>query len=165
MNRKYNAEEYKIKVDMLRKGIPDVSITTDIIVGFPGETAEEFNETYEFLNEISFSKMHIFKYSPRKGTPASKYPGQVDTAIKEERSNILLKLSNRKETEFNSKYIGRVMKVLFEQESKYDKNYLEGHTENFISVAANVGGDSINQITEVKLARIEKDLVIANGYY
>ena len=164
MNRKYNAKEYKTKVDMLRKGIQDVSITTDIIVGFPGETTQEFNETYKFLDEISFSKMHIFKYSPRKGTPASKYPGQIDAAIKEERSNILLELSNRKEAEFNSKYIGNAMQVLFEQESKYDENYLEGHTENFIRVAANVGRDSINQIIEVKLIRIEKDLVIANGY-
>ncbi len=82
MNRKYTREEYKEKVDLIRKYMPDAGITTDIIVGFPGETEKEFNETIEFVKEVGFSRIHVFKYSPRKGTPAAKYKNQVHGKIK-----------------------------------------------------------------------------------
>lgn len=162
MNRKYTAKEYRDKVEMLRAHIPDVSVTTDIMVGFPGETGEEFKETYDFLESLSLSKTHVFKYSPRKGTPAASYPNQVDFKTKEERSNLLLKLSNKKETEFCSKFVGRVMEVLFEQESDFQKGYLEGHTGNFIRVAAKAGENILGEFGQVKLARVEKDLIIGD---
>jgi len=104
-----------------------VALTTDVIVGFPGETDEEFKKTEEFLKEIKFSKMHIFKYSKRKGTPAASFLNQVSDGKKEERSNILLEMSAKNEKEFAEKYIGSEIEVLFE-------NAKEGHTKNYIKV-------------------------------
>ena len=92
MNRKYTIEEFENSVNLLRKKFPNVALTTDIIVGFPGETEEEFNKTYEFLKKIKFSKMHIFKYSPRQGTVAAKMKQQIDAKIKEKRSSMLIRL-------------------------------------------------------------------------
>ena len=97
MNRRYTIEEFKERVKLLRKAYPRVSLTTDVIVGFPGETDEEFNITYENLEEIKFYKMHIFKYSPRKGTRAAVMPNQIDGNVKEERSRKLIELSDKNE--------------------------------------------------------------------
>ena len=102
MNRRYSAEEYKMAVENIRKALPDVSITTDVIVGFPGETEEEFNETYEFLKRIKLTKTHIFKYSPRKGTRAAEMKGQLDGKIKEERSKALIALNDINEDWLNN---------------------------------------------------------------
>ncbi len=99
MNRKYTVEQYKEIVYNLRTNIEAVSITTDIIVGFPGETEEEFNKTYEFLKDIKLSKMHVFKFSPRKATRAEKMENQVDGNIKEERSNKIINLDRALEKE------------------------------------------------------------------
>lgn len=134
MNRKYTTDEFKQIVDLLRKKIPEVALTTDVIVGFPGETEEEFSQTVEFLQEIKFSKMHIFKYSKRKGTPAATYPNQVQDEKKEERSNILLAMSDKNEKEFAEQYIGKPINVLFE-------NATEGHTTNYIKVIREDNGD------------------------
>ena len=97
MNRRYTTQQFRNIVECLRKYYEDVILTTDIIVGFPGETEEEFNETYEFLKEIKFYKMHIFKYSPRKGTKAAQMKQQIDGAKKEERSHKLIELSDENE--------------------------------------------------------------------
>ena len=123
MNRKYTTARYKEATEILRKFYPNANFTTDVIVGFPGETDEEFNQTYKFLKEIEFYKMHIFKYSPRKETVAEKLPNQVDGNIKEERSKKLIELSNNMQNEKNSQYIGKTVKVLFEEyENKKDSN-------------------------------------------
>lgn len=127
MNRRYTTDQFECIVKLLRKEISEVALTTDIIVGFPGETEEEFLQTYEFLKRIQFSKMHIFKYSPRKGTPAAKYKEQVDGTIKEQRSNTLLELSAKYEDEFAKQYVGKEIEVLFENET-------DGHTTNYIKV-------------------------------
>lgn len=127
MNRRYSVDDFRNIVKIIRDNIEDVALTTDIIVGFPGETEEEFNETYEFLKEICFSKMHVFKYSPRKGTKAASFPNQVDGNIKSKRSDILIQLSNKNEKDFASQYIGKQIEVLFENEE-------EGHTSNYIKV-------------------------------
>jgi threonylcarbamoyladenosine tRNA methylthiotransferase MtaB len=127
MNRRYTVEEFKQRVDMLRYNIEDVALTTDIIVGFPGETEEEFLKSYEFLKEIKFSKMHIFKYSPRKGTPAATYENQISGEIKEKRSQLLIELSNKFEKEFAEKHVENAVEVLFE-------NPREGYTSNYIMV-------------------------------
>lgn len=131
MNRKYTTARYKEATEILRKFYPNANFTTDVIVGFPGETDEEFNQTYKFLKEIGFYKMHIFKYSPRKGTVAEKLPNQVDGNIKEERSRKLIELSNNMQNEKNSQYIGKTVKVLFEE---YENEYYKGHTTNYMVV-------------------------------
>lgn len=127
MNRRYTTEDFRKIVSILRKNILEVALTTDIIVGFPGETEEEFNETYEFLKEIAFSKMHVFKYSPRKGTKAAGFKNQVDGITKSKRSDILIALSDENEENFAKQYIGKEINVLFENET-------EGHTTNYIKV-------------------------------
>ena len=115
MNRRYTTEEFKEVTKRLRTKFPNAALTTDIIVGFPGETEEEFNMTYEFLKEIAFYKMHVFKYSQRKGTKAAVMPNQIDGKVKEERSKKLIELSNENEYNYNKKYIGREVEVLFEE--------------------------------------------------
>lgn len=152
MNRKYTTEEFENSVNLLRKKFPNVALTTDIIVGFPGETEEEFNKTYEFLKKIKFSKMHIFKYSPRQGTVAAKMKQQIDAKIKEKRSSILIKLSDENEIEFLERYVGRELDVLFE--TKTQENYIEGHTTNYIKVKTK-GNNLENTIKKVKI--IERD--------
>ena len=131
MNRKYTTKKYKEAVDLLRSYFPDVNFTTDVIVGFPGETEKEFNTTYKFLEEIKFYRMHVFKYSKRRGTPAEKMPNQIDGNIKEERSNKLIELSNKNENEYNESYIGKEVNVLFEE---YENGYFRGYTTNYMMV-------------------------------
>lgn len=127
MNRRYTTEEFRKIVSILRNNIPEVALTTDIIVGFPGETEEEFDATYKFLKEIAFSKMHVFKYSPRKGTKAAEFKDQIDGITKNKRSDVLIELSNKNEEKFAKQYIGKEIEVLFENEK-------EGHTTNYIKV-------------------------------
>ena len=133
MNRRYTTEEFENSANLLRKVYHDVALTTDIIVGFPNETDEDFEKTYEFLNKVKFYKMHIFKYSPKKGTVAIKMKNQVDGKVKEERSKKLIELSNRNQNEYNESYIGKTVKVLFEE---YKNGNFKGHTANYIMVNA-----------------------------
>ena len=152
MNRTYTTEQFKNIVNILRKEYDDVILTTDIIVGFPEETDEEFNETYKFLSEINFYKMHIFKYSPRKGTPAARNKNQIDGNIKEERSKKLIEFSNKNEEEYNKKYIGKTVKVLFEEEKV---GLYKGHTSNYILVYCKSDENIENKILDVKCEKIE----------
>ena len=131
MNRKYTAEEFEEVVEILRKVYPNLAITTDVIVGFPDETDDEFNTTYKFLEKINLYKMHVFKYSQRKGTRAAIMPNQINGLIKENRSNKLIELSKRNEKLFLEKYIGTNVEVLFEQE---ENGYVKGHTSNYMVV-------------------------------
>ena len=152
MNRKYTIEEFEKGVKLLRNKFPNVALTTDIIVGFPGETDEEFDITYKFLSGIKFNKMHVFKYSQRKGTVAAKMKDQIDPKIKEERSSRLIELSNKNEIEFLDKYIGKTLEVLFE--TKVQDEYTEGHTTNYICVKAK-GAGLENTIQNVKILKRE----------
>lgn len=131
MNRRYTAEEFEEGIKIIRDNFPNVSLTTDVIVGFPGETEEEFSKTYEFLERIKFYKMHVFKYSQRKGTKAAVMQNQITGEVKEERSNKLIELSNKNQKEQNQKYIGKEIDVLFEEQ---DGEYIKGHTTNYIMV-------------------------------
>ncbi len=125
MNRKYTKEEYEYVVNALRKNIEDISITTDIIVGFPQETEDEFKETYNFLKNLKLTKTHIFKYSKREGTKAASMKGQIHGSIKDERSKILEDLNLINEREFMDKYIQKNLKVLIEEDNMgYSENYL-----------------------------------------
>ena len=156
MNRKYTAETFEKEVNLLRKTFPDVSLTTDVILGFPGETEEEFNETYKYLSKIRFTKLHVFKYSPRKGTVAAKMKNQIDSTVKEKRSHKLIELSNECEIEFLDRYVGKELKVLFE---KQDGEYIKGHTTNYLVVKVKEKKLE-NQIKEVKIvSRDELELI------
>ena len=115
MNRRYTPDEFKEATRLLREYFPDVILTADVIVGFPGETDEEFNESYEFLKEIKFYKIHTFKYSKRAGTKAEKFPNQVAPEIKEVRSKKVIALSNSMQEEYNRSYIGKTVDVLIEE--------------------------------------------------
>lgn len=135
MNRRYTTQEFEKVTRLLREAYPNAALTTDIIVGFPGETDEEFNNTYEFLKKVAFYKMHIFKYSQRKGTKAAVMPNQIDGTIKEERSRKLINLSNENEIRYNKEYVGKDVKVLFEDEHIENGTiYIKGHTTNYIVV-------------------------------
>ena len=158
MNRRYTCDEFEKGTKLLRKEFPNAALTTDIIVGFPGETNEEFKTTYEFLKKIAFYKMHIFKYSQRKGTKAAIMPGQIDGSIKEQRSKELLKLSDENEEMYNSEYVGKRVEVLFEEK---DGEFFKGHTTNYIEVWAN-GENLENVICNVKVSQSCSGHLIGN---
>ena len=148
MNRKYSCDEFFKVTEILREYFKDVNLTTDIIVGFPGETNEEFESTYEFLSKIKFYKMHIFKYSPREGTLAAKMTNQIDGNIKEERSQRLIELSNKNEREYNEKYIGKSVEVLFEEEKD---GLWSGYTKNYVRVFAESDENLENRLKKIEI--------------
>ena len=160
MNRKYTAQEYKDVVENLRKYMKDVSITTDIIVGFPGESNVEFKATYEFLKGIKLSKMHIFKYSKRTGTKAAEMPFQVDGLIKEERSKKLIELNNALEVEFMEKFLGREMRVLYEEAISGKENTYVGYTENYIKVVTESDENLEGKIVPTKLVTVKQENMV-----
>ena len=161
MNRRYTTSQFKKIVKILRENFEKVMLTTDIIVGFPGETDEEFNKTYEFLKEIKFYKMHVFKYSPRKGTKAALMKEQINGNLKEERRQKLIELSNRNEQEYNKQYIGKIVEVLWEEEKN---GYYQGHTKNYILAyykkESNIKEEIENKITKAVCKDIQKDHII-----
>ncbi len=153
MNRHYTTSDFKKATDLLRKTYPNVALTTDVIVGFPGETDEEFNITYKFLQDINFYKMHVFKYSQRHGTKAEKMSNQIDGKIKEERSRKLIELSDKNEKEQNKKYFNKILKVLVEE---LEDGYFKGHTTNYIMVKIkDTGEDLQNKIVNTKIIDTE----------
>ena len=159
MNRRYTTEQFKEIVRLLRNAYDDVNLTTDVIVGFPGETDEEFSKTYKFLEEIKFYKMHIFKYSPRKGTKAAVMPNQISGDIKEERSRKLIELSDKNEIEYNESYIGKNVEVLFEEEKD---GIFKGHTQNYIMVYCELNKNLENQVISVRCEKAEQEHIIGN---
>ena len=147
MNRRYTAEEFEEIVNRLRKYYDDVILTTDIIVGFPNESEDEFNTTYEYLKKINFYKMHVFKYSPRKGTKAAEMSGQIPGDVKEERSKALLALSDNNEIAYLDSYIGKEVEVLFEECE--EEGIYKGHTANYIMVKVKSDKDLSNKLLKV----------------
>lgn len=136
MNRRYTAGEYYTSVNCLREAFGNPAITTDVIVGFPGETEEEFRETESFVEKIRFYEMHIFKYSKREGTVAAKMPDQIPEQVKTERSNRLLEITKRQSEAFRKTYIGREAEVLLEEEiTVRGKQWMVGHTKDYVKVA------------------------------
>lgn len=155
MNRKYTTEEFEKGVNLLKQAYPDVALTTDIIVGFPGETEEEFQATYEFLKKINFYKMHIFKYSKRKGTKAAVMPNQIEGTIQEERSQQLIQLSNQNQQQQEQKYMGKEIEVLLEEEEGGE--YIKGHTTNYIVVYVNKQNALENEIKTIRITTTFKE--------
>ena len=148
MNRKYTTSQFKEIVSRLRKYYNDVILTTDIIVGFPGETEEEFKQTYQFLKEIKFYKMHVFPYSPREGTRAAIMENQVDNKLKEHRSKELIEMSNQNQKKYNEQYVGEEVEVLFEEN---EDGYYKGHTQNYILVKYKTTDNLENKLKYVKV--------------
>lgn len=159
MNRSYTTKEYKHIVEKLREKIKYVSITTDIIVGFPGESEEEFKNTYKFLEEIKLSKMHVFKYSPRSGTKAAEMKEQIDGNIKEERSNILIELNKKLEKDFMEKFLEKEFQVLYEEKSHCDENAYEGYSENYIKVVTKSDVNLQGKIANTIIKSVKEDYV------
>ena len=161
MNRRYTTEEFRNVVRLLRNTYDDVILTPDIIVGFPGETENEFERTYEFLKEINFYKMHVFKYSRRDGTKAATMPNQIAPNIQEERSKKLISLSNKNQQIYNESYVGKTVQVLFEEASK---GYIKGHTQNYLVVNIKEDIEKFhNQIVPVKITSILGEELIGNA--
>ncbi len=154
MNRKYSPKEYFEKCELLRKYFDNPAITTDVIVGFPGETEEEFNETKQFLTKVAFAQMHVFKYSKRNGTRAYSMPNQVKEEIKAERSNILIDLNAKMMEDYHNSFIGKSERILVEEIIEIDgKQYQIGHNERYVKLAINAENSLINQIVTVNVIK------------
>ena len=134
MNRKYDLKYYEDKINKIRMIRPDISITTDVIVGFPGETEDDFNECVDFIKEINFSKLHVFPYSKRDGTVAAKMKDQIDGKVKKERVKKLMDLSEVMEKEYYNKFVGKELDILVEE---CDNNVSIGHSSNYLMVTLN----------------------------
>ncbi len=156
MNRKYTTAQFKEIVDGLRESFPDVAVTTDIMVGFPGETDEEFQKTLDFVNEIQFADAHVFVYSPRRGTPAAKKP-QVADNIKEERSKIIIEATRKSRDEFLRRHIGKTVSVLFEQVVR--DGFFEGKTDNYINVHVKSEEDLSGKFCEAELREVKNGAI------
>jgi threonylcarbamoyladenosine tRNA methylthiotransferase MtaB len=149
MNRKYTVEEFAERLQAVRRALPELAITSDVIVGFPGETVEDFENTYQFIKDQHFADLHVFPYSQRKFTPAAKYKDQVPEREKEARVNRLIQLANTLQVQYSSKFIGRVLEVIPEERDETGK--LVGYTDNYIKVQF-VGGDELlGEICAVRL--------------
>lgn len=152
MNRKYDTAYFINKINKLRSVRPNMSITTDVIVGFPGETDSLFNETVETIKQIKFAKLHVFPYSLREGTKASLMENQVSDIIKKQRVNVLLNLSKELELEYMNKFVGSQITFIPEV---YKDGYLCGHTGNYLSIKAEGAKDLLNTLVDVEIISIE----------
>lgn len=152
MNRKYDINYFINKVNEIRKVRPDISLTTDVIVGFPNETEEDFKEMIENIKKINFSKLHVFPYSLREGTKAALMENQIDDNTKKERAHRLLELSKELEIEYMEKFINKKIEVLFET---YKDGYLYGHTSNYLSVKIKGNKELTNKLVLVNIEKIE----------
>ncbi|QHS22810.1 tRNA (N(6)-L-threonylcarbamoyladenosine(37)-C(2))-methylthiotransferase MtaB [Virgibacillus sp. MSP4-1] len=155
MRRKYTTDFYKQRIDKIKKALPGLAITSDVIVGFPGETEEEFMETYNFVKEIGYSELHVFPFSKRTGTPAARMKDQVDDETKHDRVHRLIELSNQLAKEYASKYEGEVLEVIPEEHSKEDpdSNIYVGYTDNYLKVKLEATEDMIGKLVRVKITK------------
>ncbi len=160
MNRKYTTKEYARIVDRLRQELDNPSFTTDIIVGFPGESNEEFEETYAFAKRIGFSQIHVFKYSPREGTPASKMNDQVQGDVKSERSSKLINLVQEMSDAYMDSFIDKEVQVLLEGNYESVENYLEGLDDHYMRICVEAPQSMKKTIQSVKIVKREEDVLI-----
>jgi len=151
MNRKYDTNYFYNKINEIRNIKPDISITTDVIVGFPNETEEDFNETYNFIKKVSFSKLHVFPFSKRDGTKAAIMSNQISEEVKKDRVKKLLELSKELEIDYMNSFIDKKLEVLIEG---YKDNIIEGHSTNYLLVRANGNKEDINSVVNIKINKI-----------
>lgn len=157
MNRKYDTAYFKKKIDKIRNIRPDIAISTDVIVGFPGESDEDFEEGLDFINSIKFSKIHVFPYSKREGTKAASFDHQVDENIKKKRAHILINLSKKLETEYMNKFVGKVVSFIPEI---YEDGFIYGHTGNYLYVKSKGNVDDLKKNKEVSITDVNYPYVI-----
>ncbi|MEH7074097.1 tRNA (N(6)-L-threonylcarbamoyladenosine(37)-C(2))-methylthiotransferase MtaB [Neobacillus drentensis] len=155
MRRKYTMEFFGERLDRLKEVLPGLAVTSDVIVGFPGETEEEFMETYNFINEHKFSELHVFPYSKRTGTPAARMEDQVDEEVKNDRVHRLISLSDQLAKEYASQFDGEVLEVIPEEVSNDEagSGYLMGYTDNYMKVIFAASEDFIGKIVKVKITK------------
>lgn len=153
MRRKYTTEEYATKLARIREAMPDVAITTDVIVGFPGETDEQFREGYEFMKRVGFSEMHVFPYSKRTGTPAARMEDQVDEEVKHARVHELIELSESMQLAYAKHFVNQVVDVIPERNSKgtVPAGYVMGHADNYLQVVFEGDDSLVGQLCRVKI--------------
>ncbi len=162
MRRRYTTAQFAHLVENLRRVFgDDVGITTDIMVGFPGETDAHFEESCQFVEDIAFSQLHVFRYSPRKGTPAASYPDQVSPHISASRSQEMIALGERLSTVFRQRMLGKQKEVLIEASREGENDYLAGFTDNYLRVLVDAPESAINQIQRVTLGSLEGDCIAA----
>ncbi|WP_296875757.1 tRNA (N(6)-L-threonylcarbamoyladenosine(37)-C(2))-methylthiotransferase MtaB [Thomasclavelia sp.] len=152
MNRKYTTAKYLEKINKIREYLPNIAFTTDVIVGFPGESEEEFAATYDFIKTVNFSQLHVFPYSPRKNTPAAKMKDQINDQVKHQRVEKLLELSKQLNKDFAVQQIGKTLKVLFE---KQNGDYLIGHASDYLQVKVKTDQNLIGEIVNVKITKFD----------
>jgi threonylcarbamoyladenosine tRNA methylthiotransferase MtaB len=157
MNRDYTVVDYKGVVQQVRDRIPDVGITTDIMVGFPGESDERFYNTLQTVQDIRFSRVHVFKYSKRAGTPAYDFPHQVGAQTKHERSEKLISTGMRLAREFSEHFTGKKLQVLFEEYT--EENIATGYSDNYIKVMCETSRDVVGRIVPVEITEVKDDHV------
>lgn len=155
MRRKYTMEFFAERLDRLREALPHLAITSDVIVGFPGETEEEFMDTYNFIRDHRFSELHVFPYSKRTGTPAARMEDQVDEAVKSERVHRLIELNDQLAKQYATEFEGEVLEVIPEEKFKEDPNsgLYEGYTDNYLKVVFSADESMIGKIVRVKLLK------------
>ena len=154
MKRRYSAGDYQQSVSLIRALVPEVAITTDIMVGFPGETSAEFEESYDFCQRLGFARIHVFSYSPRQGTQAAQLPQPVEAQVKKQRSQKMLALAQESAHNFRLKFLGKVIPVLWEKQSE---GIWSGHTTNYIKVYTKSDESLTNKLLPVKLAEVRED--------
>ncbi len=165
MNRHYTSAEFKEKVEILRDAYADVAVTTDVIVGFPGETDEEFETTRRYLDALNLYEMHVFKYSKRQGTRAATMPGQLTEAVKAARSDALLSMEERQSRAFRERFLDRTVPVLFEEAyEEGGKRYMIGHTREYVRVAIETNEDLSNFLKDVRISGfLANDLMVGEA--
>jgi len=153
MRRKYTTQEFAEKIARIREAMPNVAITTDVIVGFPGETDEHFRQSYEFMKQVGFSEMHVFPYSKRTGTPAARMEDQVDEEVKHARVHELIDLSEQMQLEYAQKFVGEVVDVIPERNTKGDQGagMVMGYSDNYLQVIFEGDESLIGQLCRVKI--------------
>lgn len=155
MRRKYTMAEYAERLVKLKKALPGLAVTSDVIVGFPGETEEEFMETYNFIKDHQFSELHVFPYSKRTGTPAARMTDQIDEEIKNERVHRLIALSDQLAKEYSSRFENEVLEVIPEEKYKDDPDsgLYEGYTDNYLKVVFPATEDMVGKLVRVKITK------------
>ena len=168
MRRRYTRTAFSHLVEKLRAAFPAVGITTDVMVGFPGETDTDFEDSLQFVEEIGFNQLHVFRYSPRRGTPAADYADQVSPHVSAERSKAMIALGKRLGVEFRKRMLGKTMNVLVEESREGTDGSLAGFTENYLRVLMDVPDSAVNQILPAQLIGLEGEFIRAaatNGFH
>ncbi len=164
MNRKYTKQMYLDRVEKIQAACPDFTFTTDVIVGFPGETERDFQDTMEIIKRVQFAKVHMFPFSPRKKTKAYSYPNKIPKKVIDQRKKEILDLSEREAFSLREKYLGQKMTILTEQRDEKDKNIIPGHTDNFLKVIVENATLEPNELVQVQIVKNSKSGLIGKIY-